>query len=440
MVGLIMTPHSRRALFAFLILPIVLIIQEFLADRKKLCSMLYSCFMGVVAIAFIVPLISISTQNSQNLNEWDFLTFWLDGQVASRPLDFYDPANYREVMGDRPCSREFDEAILSVGFRYPPPTMFLFVGLGYLDFQTGLAYWTLINLFFLCICFFLIWHIFFRNEKYCGFLFSTMLLMLLPASSSTFVFSQTNFIALALFSIYWILNSKLGGGVFFALAVLTKPFLAVVALVPLLHRKWAVLLGIAATAVGTCLLSILFFGAEIFLSFFTDNPSSRMPDWVYLEGINQSLLSTVLRLFADVPGEIAWLWKPVFFLSLCALFGLSSWAVSRDARRLGSGWQISIMVLLSLMVYPSSMSHYSVFLIFPVMVLWSLRREVAGGPSGVILLMTTVYVLSGIAGGTYTFAAVLLLWTIFVGSPLIMRGERLRGDGEIFENGSGIGL
>jgi len=54
-------------------------------------------FMVAILIVFGSASLEIVVQNVRNLNEFDFITFWVNGRVASQGLDFYDQVHYHEA-------------------------------------------------------------------------------------------------------------------------------------------------------------------------------------------------------------------------------------------------------------------------------------------------------------------------------------------------------
>jgi len=63
----------------------------------------------------------------------------------------------------------------------------------------------------------------------------------------------------------------------------------------LLRGRWRIIFVSVGAAVVLCLLSMLVFGTNTFFSYFTSNPMSRLPAFIYNEADNQSLLALILR-------------------------------------------------------------------------------------------------------------------------------------------------
>src|SRR5450755_4478166 len=65
--------------------------------------------------------------------EGDYACFWLYGHIAAAHQNIYDPAVFARFASPFTPSDEFRAAVLNVGFPYPPPTIALFLPLGFID-------------------------------------------------------------------------------------------------------------------------------------------------------------------------------------------------------------------------------------------------------------------------------------------------------------------
>jgi hypothetical protein len=70
-----------------------------------------------------------------------------------------------------------------------------------------------------------------------------------------------------------------------------------------------------------------------------------------------------------------------------------------------------------LLVYPSTLAHYAIYLVVPLLLLWR-RQESRGGEWVVIAFMALVGLVTGIAHGRYAFWAIAATWLAFVLHPL----------------------
>jgi hypothetical protein len=83
--------------------------------------------------------------------------------------------------------------------------------------------------------------------------------------------------------------------------------------------------------------------------------------------------------------------------------------------------------VLALLIYPSSLSHYSVALLPPMLALWTARAHTPGGAVSVIALIAAVYALHIMAAGEAVLIARLVLWGVLVGMALRVPAARAPG-------------
>ena len=346
--------------------------------------------VGVMALMvaliclFGVTLAQAIATNLTQLPEWDFSFFWLNGQVAARGLNFYDPTHYqqlaRQLLPNSPTP-EFQQAVLDVGFWYPPPSMFLFLPLGWLSQQTAAIAWFALQTLALLADVWLVWQLFLREHKALGLALSLTLLLMMTGTQLTFSYAQTNALLLLFVLLFYKDRTHAKAGLWLAIAILVKPIALVLGLVVVLHRQWRVLGVAALTLALITLAALLAFGTEVFHSFITAGPTARQPLWVYVEPVNQSLLSYVLRLTQAGPPTRSPLGNPIFVALAAGMLALSAWLVWR-LRRGQSGWAIAVAISLGLLIYPATLNHYSLLLILPLGVLWQVRTGPGAGGLG----------------------------------------------------------
>jgi len=401
-----------RALMTAISVPVLLLWSH---NRERMVGRLRKLSWAIVLtiiVAFGAGTAMILYRNLQQPPVWDFLSFWLNGQVAIRGLNFYQPAHYQMVSLPIPPGPTFTAEILEVGFWYPPPSMILFMPLGLFDIRTGLIVWYAAQGASLAMCILLIWKAYFGRTNLAGLVLASAFVAVMAGTLTTLEFAQTNFLALLMVLLFWLDRGRKRGGMWLVIGAIVKPFLLLLVLVPILRKNVQVLLGAFMTLVVVCVLTIGLFGVETTRSYFTDNPTSRLAGFIYTEVSNQSLLATVLRLDpAGITGKPG-LGYPLYIGLVILMTGLTCWLVS-SLRGDSSEWGIGLVLMLALVVYPASQFFYSVLLVVPLMMLWEKRDVIAIGAWGAGALITVVYVLAVFPG--YVFVANLLLWTALAG-------------------------
>jgi hypothetical protein len=426
--------QKLRAMMTVIAIPVLLLWSH---NRRRLLGRLRMLWIAVVAFigAFGLGILVILFRNLQHPPMWDYLCFWLDGQVASRGLNFYEPINYHAVPLPFPPGPTFTAEILDVGFKYPPASMMLFMPLGWFDFRSGMIVWYTIQCSALAICIVLLWKNNLGGSGLAGIIEATAFATILAGTLTTLEFAQTNFLALLMLILFWSDRERARSGVWLVVGGFIKPFLLVLALFPILRKRWKVL-GTAVPALSALvILSIGVFGLDTFTSYFTDSPLGRAPAFMYTEITNQSLLATVLRLGAEgVAGRYP-LGHPFFMGMAILMTGITCWLVF-SLRRDAEEWGIALALMLALVIYPASQFFYSVLLIVPLMLIWGKRDVIPVGPWGAGVLITVVYVLTVFSG--YVFVANLLIWVVIAGLPtwaLHMRKSASREKLQGYERG-----
>jgi hypothetical protein len=322
------------------------------------------CLGAAAAVAAGAGGISVLVRtNTLHPPEWDMLIFWINGQVASRGHNYYDPALAARLAAPFHPSPEFVEVAVGMPFKYPPPSIFWFIPLGWFDIHTAAAVWFGLNLACLAAAIVILSRTFLGGLSGIGLLFTSALALTMYGTYSNIKTAQTVFLLLVFLSLAFRSRNNVRGGVWLALAILVKPFMAIVGVYALVFRKWRPLAGTAATLLATALASLVIFGRTVFTSYFAVD-FSAIPMSQYTELQNQSLLAWILRI-THSPVRF-----PLLYLILVAIIGATFlWRLGTAGKRSeASGFALALTF--ALLVYPASLRSYSAALILPVLVLY----------------------------------------------------------------------
>jgi len=143
--------------------------------------------------------------------------------------------------------------------------------------------------------------------------------------------------------------------------------LIILLIYPLIRRQWKTILAIFLTSSIIILLNITVFGYNEFVTFLNHNPNSYLPNDDYIEWENQSLLATILRLTNYNFNYITPLMHPLFII-LCMFFIIITLILVYRIDIQKSEWGFSLILLMSLIIYPGSLNSYSP-LIIPILTL-----------------------------------------------------------------------
>jgi hypothetical protein len=367
-------------------------------------------FLPLTIIGLIGVILSYSIfQWIQKPPQWDFFIFWFDGRLAAHGLNFYDPNTCKTALGNMPIAEDVRLELLNGGFRYPPPTMFLFVILGWFELRTAAFLWYLVSVIFLIGSSILIWKRYFLDAGILGFSLALAFLLLLRSSYSTLSFGQTNVIVLFLFLLGLRNTSSKSVGIWWGLASIVKPFMVVLVVPFIVQRKWKALLVFVSLWGGLLVLACLAFGFETCLNYFTSNQLSRMPSSYYTELANQSLLATMMRITHGNSLHGSPL-NNILFLAIGASLCIVSFLVILKANTAAYDASVIIVLLCGLMIYPGTLSHYALLLI---VVLFELLRFVARfrlGHWAGIGVVIFIYAFPNLQYGEFVFWGLLSAW------------------------------
>jgi hypothetical protein len=389
---------------------VMLIVHHFYGQFSNNVRKIFTGLALVMILGFGVATVGRMFLNIQNPPVWDFVCFWLNGRVASQGLDLYSPAAYQSVaLAERlNFGEEFKVEILDVGFWYPPPTIFIFVPLGWFDIHTAMLLWYIVQGIILIVCIGLLWKVVFNAEDFISLCLVIVMLIAAPAVRDNIGMGQSMFMVLLMFILFWRDREKPRAGVWLALGILVKPFMAVLILYPLLRRYWRMVGVLIVSLAILSLLTIATFGIETFFSYFSGSVLGRVPLGVYIELTNQSLLSTVLRLEGH-DGLDSPLTHPPFVGLAIALTLFTLWGIYTFINRRPE-WAILLILTFAVLIYPASQDMYSLMLIMPMLLLWRNRQNFPGGLWGIIIFIMLEYYLMI----SSAFLTVLLMWIVLM--------------------------
>lgn len=363
-------------------------------------------------------------RNSVSPREFDFQLYWVYGSAIHNGLSPYNADALRQAAAPLNPSPDMLAELL---FLQTPPSAFLYAPLGAFDVQTACVLWYVIQAAVIACVVVLLSRTFLSKEGMLGVaLCTTLLLSSLPARDTIWL-AQTNFLILVTLLLFWRSPTKFAGGFALGTGILIKPILALFPIYLFLTRQWKPFFGVIAAGAALSLASIIVFGADMYFAYFLDNPiAHQMPSALYSEGINQSLIATILRtLNVEIDsGHPATM--PAFIVLALVLSAASGWAI-RQVKTGDSEMPLAIVLTLSLLLFPKTLSHYSVLLIVPMLLFWSRRDLLPGGAVLGCGLVTTVFAL---CAADHAFVANLLSWCFVCGTAIRLKASTSASDRE----------
>lgn len=376
------------------------------------------CILLILSAAAGLRLGSIVYSNWIKPPEWDFLCYWVYGLTAFTGAPFYSPKlNLAENLPIAP-SDTFVGEVLRTPFHFPPPAAFLYSWLPAFSFESAALLWMLAMLGALLLCGWLLTKAF-PNSKHSSLLPTAALLSLGP-SAQTFVYCQTNFLMLLCLTLFILYRRSFFGGAILGIAALVvKPFAALLLLFALFRGRNTPLIGAACSATAMLTLSAIAFGWNNTLAYFVTDLPDALPREMFVQEINQSLLAATLRLtsydFINNPPLLS----PAFILIGFILTALTAIFTATADEKSEKRMLLSVL-LLALLCYPATLTHYSVLLVLPI--LFSIEENEPFAP----FLAVIVFALTSIDSWKIGTLALLVCWSWSVLPAAVAAAERVR--------------
>jgi len=351
-----------------------------------------------------------------NPEEWDFQAFWLWGRAAALGLNPYLPESIRLVNGGAEHTPSFTATVVDVGFPYPPITMLLLRPFGGFDLSTACVLWYLLLGLALVAAIWLLRRNVLGSDSWTDLLLVAGLLVALRPTQTTVHLAQTNFLILLAVALYWRDRSRARGGIWLALGLAVKPWVAILLLHPLVRRRGRVVAATLAATAGLFLLATVVLGPEMVTSYFRMQMVSRMPVNYFSAEVNQSLLATILRLFQPAgpgaPDPRSFLVPRLIFLAIAGSLAVVTAGLIHRLGEAHDDLAVGLTLALALLVYPGTLYHYGVMLIVPLLWLWCGRERLGVGAVMAAAIVTAYFVLVGGSHAGYVFPAIALVWSM----------------------------
>jgi len=318
----------------------------------------------VTACAGALYLLRAIIKGILNPPEWDFLDFWINGQIAARGLNYYD-SHLATALAQRlhPTS-DFLIVALTKPFLYPPPTILFFFPLGWFGFKTAALLWYAFQCACLIAAIFLLARTFLKDSSMPGLLLTAILLFAVGGTRANIVTAQTLFMLLVAVTLFFRQRNVFAGGIWLGICILLKPFAVVLLVYAALRKKWKACFGALAALVTSAIVTFVIFGPSIFRNYAVTIGNGPLPRSIYMELENQSLSAWMFRSFGYSNATIAVFVLLAAILSGVTFFQIFRLPVGRDATGL------ALALTLALLIYPGSLISYSTLLIVPIILLF----------------------------------------------------------------------
>ncbi len=371
----------------------------------------YAGFIAIVVVVYGGRTVHIIQEGIARPPLWDFFCFWLDGRVALLLRDVYAPVNFHALGDSLRVPQDFLREFLDVGFLYPPPSIVWFAPLGlFADVHSAIVAWYVFLIATAAGAVYLLWSILFRDQGPLALAAIAALVLIFPSSNATLEVTQTMFLALTFVLLFMRERSEWRAGLWIALAISVKPFLAFLLICPIVMRAWKALASTALSMIALTAVALLLIGPASFMTFVRANPASRVPPSLYTELSNQSLLSWILRLTHRQPGQVIVRNESLYLLVAGAIV-LATVALCIRAAKIDRDTVIVLALLVGLLVYPQTLYFYALLLLVPIGVLC--KRRATSGRGGIFLILYIAALICLLGYARFTYAAIASVWIGF---------------------------
>ena len=403
-----------RGMLCLLLVPALLIGFQRRARATPPWRVGWLAVVAATVLVFGAHTVKLAWSNARDPQDWDVQIFALYGGLAARGSNPYAPEVLRTVAAAGSHSKVFVGDLLGDGFpgqgEYAPPLLFLFPPFfGWLAFPTASILWYLAGALVIAADVTLLWRLLLPGSGAAGLLVVAALVLAFRPTQATVALGQYNFLALLMVLLYWRDRMRARSGLWLGLGSVVRSPLASLVLDPLHERRWRTVLVAVATVLGLWGLATTVFGTATVAGYF--HSFARMPPAaVFAETINQSLFGASLRTMNVDRSAAATLLNPLYLGVGALLLAATLALLSRLPRR--TACAAGLTLPLGLMLHPSILEHYSVLLLFPLLMAWS---HAAAGPlarRGVVFL-TIEWTLIGSGDGQWVFVATALCWLWF---------------------------
>jgi hypothetical protein len=332
------------------------------AGTPKYRKFIWALYLGIFVFASYLFFSRIIT-SYYNQQVWDFSAFYLWGKAAVAGYDVYSPENLKIVFNSiklPPFYLDiFVKEIVDTGFFYPPQSILYFAPLGFLSYYPAYILWMIFNLSFAFASMYLLFRRFEKSDLLSTLVLTATLFFLCSPARLTIMFSQTNFILLFYLLLIEKYANKNVGGIFLALAVVTKPYMLILGVFFLLRKNWGAIIYFMGGMLAITGITFFLFGKSIFLSYILNNPTKRIPPSVFSEEMNQSLHGVLLR------AKVISLDHPIVYISVAGgillLAGLYLLFLLKNKL---PHYILPTLLLVGLLIYPATLAYYGVLLLF----------------------------------------------------------------------------
>ncbi|MFA5972645.1 MAG: glycosyltransferase family 87 protein [Lentimicrobiaceae bacterium] len=379
-----------------------------------------------MAVLLFMTIIKFTIGAINSNEQFDFMCFYMQGQLGVHNMKFYDPHSFQMLLSKVNYPLIFEQhttvehfvfkegiknEILNVGLLSPPSTMLIFYPLALFDYQSSRTVFSVLVALFIILNAILANIVFLKKERSIfSFLLTFIIIAVIPGTYNTIYLVQTNFFLLFFIMLSFYKIDKPISGFYLALSVIFKPISGILLLYFIINKKWKPVTWFLVSSVILLSVTGFIWGSDNLTSYIISPPTQRLPHSIYIQEVNQSLIGLLNRNL-----EIYGLSNSVInfiYFSLSGIMAGLTIIASKNLQKVNSQFSFLAFIPLMLLIYPSSLLHYMVYLI-PVFLYFIFLNK---GEKYLWILLVPAFIFLS----SETFFSYLIIWIMFLFAGLYM--------------------
>jgi hypothetical protein len=376
-----------------------------------------------MAVLLFMTIIKFTIGAINSNEQFDFMCFYMQGQLGIHNMNFYDPhsfqmllekVNYPLIFEQNATIEHFvfkegiKKEILNVGLLSPPGTMLFFYPLASFEYQSSRTVFSVLVALFIILNAILANIVFLKKERSIfSFLIVFIIITVIPGTYNTIYLIQTNFFLLFFLMLTFYKIDKPISGFYLAISAIFKPISAILLLYFIINKKWKPAAWFIVSSGIFLLITCLIWGFDNLTSYILSPPTQRLPHSIYVQEVNQSLIG-ILNRNLEIYGLSNSVISLIYF-SLSGIMAALTMVASKNLQKVNSQFSFLPFIPLMLLIYPSSLMHYMVYLV-PVFLYFIILKK---GEKYLWIVLVPAFIF--LSSETFFSYLIIWIWLLFIG-------------------------
>jgi hypothetical protein len=196
-------------------------------------------------------------------------------------------------------------------------------------------------------------------------------------------------------------------GFYLAISAIFKPISAILLLYFIINKKWKPAAWFIVSSGIFLLITCLIWGFDNLTSYILSPPTQRLPHSIYVQEVNQSLIG-ILNRNLEIYGLSNSVISLIYF-SLSGIMAALTMVASKNLQKVNSQFSFLPFIPLMLLIYPSSLMHYMVYLV-PVFLYFIILKK---GEKYLWIVLVPAFIF--LSSETFFSYLIIWIWLLFIG-------------------------